>query len=289
MGLRLLDGRCRCSFLCRYRVRPGRSSFAELELLNMTEIETPILDLEPVEPRASRAQSHELAVSDNSPASMMLKAMGQGASLEQVEKMMELQERWEAGEARKAYNTAFAEFKAEAVHIVKNRKVTDGPLKGKSYAELHSVVDALTPALSRHGLSASWKLTKDDKDWMEVTCYLRHIRGHEESVSMGGPPDVGGAKNAIQARASTKSYLERYTLKAICGVAEGGDDDDGQGGPQAAQEQADGLLQAGRDASMKGMVELTAWWGKLSAKDRGRLQKDFAGMRRAALEADRAR
>ncbi len=31
---------------------------------------------------------------------------------------------------------------------------------------------------------------------------------------MGGPPDAGGAKNALQARASTKSYLERYTLKA---------------------------------------------------------------------------
>jgi hypothetical protein len=66
---------------------------------------------------------------------------------------------------------------------------------------------------------------------MEVTCYLRHVQGHEESVSMGGPPDAGGAKNAIQARASTKSYLERYTLKAICGVAEGGDDTDGNQPP----------------------------------------------------------
>lgn len=187
--------------------------------------ELTLLDAEPVE---STARAVTLA--DNSPASMMLKALSQGGSLEQVEKMMELQARWEAGEARKAYNVAFAAFKAEAVHIVKNRQVTDGPLKGKSYAELHSVVDALTPALSRHGLSASWKLTKDDKDWMEVTCYLRHVNGHEESVSMGGPPDSGGAKNQIQARASTKSYLERYTLKAICGVAEGGDDNDGAGG-----------------------------------------------------------
>lgn len=49
---------------------------------------------------------------------------------------------------------------------------------------------------------------------------------------MGGPPDTGGAKNAIQARASTVSYLERYTFKAVAGVAEGGDDD-GQGGAGA--------------------------------------------------------
>lgn len=194
------------------------------------QTEMTILDLEEVGPKAQTA----LTVADNSPASMMLAAMDRGASLEQIEKMMALQERWEANEARKAYNAAFSAFKAEAVRIVKNREVTDGPLRGKAYAELHSVVDALTPALSRHGLSASWKLTKDEPQWMEVTCTLRHVQGHEESVSMGGPPDAGGAKNAIQARASTKSYLERYTLKAICGVAEGGEDDDGNGGANAS-------------------------------------------------------
>jgi hypothetical protein len=188
-----------------------------------------ILDLEPIgeEPKQDQPASTALALSENSPAGVMMRALERGATPEQIGQMMALQREWDADQARKAYNAAFAAFKAEAVHIVKNRQVTDGPLKGKSYAELHAVVDALTPALSRHGLSASWRLTKDEKDWMEVTCYLRHVNGHEESVSMGGPPDAGAAKNAIQARASTKSYLERYTLKAICGVAEGGDDDDG--------------------------------------------------------------
>jgi hypothetical protein len=166
-----------------------------------------------------------------------------------------------------------------------------GPLAGKTYAELHSVVDALTPALSRHGLSASWKLTTDDKDWMVVTCYLRHSMGHEETASMGGPPDTGGAKNPIQARASTKTYLERYTLKAICGVAEGGDDNDG-GTPKQAEDvtEADAeVIQAGRNAAMEGMKPLTAWWGKLDAKTRGKLSKEFGQMRRAAQEADNAR
>jgi hypothetical protein len=244
------------------------------------------------QPSLHERPSTALVTTDNSPASMMLAAMDRGANLEQIEKMMALQERWEATEARKAYNAAFAEFKAEAVRIVRNKDVTAGPLAGKSYAELFAVVDALTPALSRHGLSASWRLTKDEKDWMEVTCYLRHVRGHEESVSMGGPPDAGGAKNAIQARASTKTYLERYTLKAICGVAEGGEDDDGAGGaPPGDRSEAmpDPVLLAGRDAAMNGMAALTAWWGKLNAKDRGRLQRDFAQMRKAAQEADHAR
>ena len=54
----------------------------------------------------------QTAIAEQSPMGMMLSAMSQGASLEQIEKMMALQERWEAGEARKAYNTAFAAFKA---------------------------------------------------------------------------------------------------------------------------------------------------------------------------------
>lgn len=167
------------------------------------------------------------------PADLLRIAVESGADLDRLERLMSLQERWEAKQAKQAYDAAFSAFKAEAVFILKGRKVTDGPLKGKSYAELHDVVNAVTPALSRHGLSSSWKLTKDDKDWMEVTCYLRHVNGHEESVSMGGPPDSGGAKNAIQARASTKTYLERYTLKAITGLSEQEDDDDGRGGKES--------------------------------------------------------
>lgn len=163
------------------------------------------------------------------PAVLLQMAVQQNADLDKLERLMVLQERWEGNEARKAYDTAFAAFKAESVRILKNKSVTDGPLRNKKYAELFAVVNAITPALSMHGLSSSWKLTKDERDWIEVTCTLKHIAGHNETVSMGGPPDAGGAKNAIQARASTVSYLERYTLKAITGLSEQEDDDDGRG------------------------------------------------------------
>lgn len=217
------------------------------------------------------------------PSMLLQMAVEQGADLDRLERLMALQERWEATEARKAYDAAFAAFKAEAVQIVRNKDVTAGPLSGKSYAELFSVVNAVTPALSRQGLSSSWKITKDEPQWLEVTCTLRHIGGHSESVSMGGPPDAGGAKNAIQARASTVSYLERYTLKAITGVAEGGEDDDGGQGGDGKQ---DPVVQAGRDAAMLGMAALTKWWGGLSAKQRSELSKEFAQMRKAAQTAD---
>ena len=169
------------------------------------------------------------------PAMLLQIAVQQGADLDKLERLMALQERYEANEARKAYAEAFSAFKAEAVKIVKNKKVSAGPLSGKTYAELHAVVNAVTPALSAHGLSAAWRITKDEREWLEVTCTLAHIMGHSESVSMGGPPDSGGAKNGIQARASTVSYLERYTLKAILGLSEQDDDNDGGAGGEWAQ------------------------------------------------------
>lgn len=252
-----------------------------------TTAEAAVLDLEPIERSAKPlAVQGTGAIAAHSPMGMMMAAMNHGASLEQVEKMMDLQDRWERKEAEKAYNAAFAAFKAEAVRIIKGRKVTDGPLRGKEYAELHDVVDAVTPALSRHGLSTAWKLTRDEKDWLEVTCTLKHVGGHSESVSMGGPPDAGGAKNALQARASTKSYLERYTLKAICGVAEGGDDTDGNPpAPRAPLE----LIAAARDAAMGGWKSLAAFMKQRTQEERTQLQSEEHALKKAAKAADAAK
>ncbi len=178
-----------------------------------------------LQPNRERAVAPTAGAS--TPADLIRVAIAQGAGLETIERLLAMQERLQAAQAKAAFDVAFARFKSEAIDILKRTAVTDGPLKGKRYAELSNVVEAVTPALSKHGLSSSWKVTKDEKDWIEVTCYLKHAEGHVESVSMGGPPDTGGAKNAIQARASTVSYLERYTLKAITGTAEKGDDKDG--------------------------------------------------------------
>lgn len=176
----------------------------------------------------SRPESREVATV--TPMEMLSRAMQSGASIEQLQKLMELQERWEATQARRQFNEAFAAFKAEAIVIIKNTMIKDGPLKGKKHANLFDVVDAVTPKLSAHGLAISWKLSKDEKDWMEVTCTLRHVGGHFESVSMGAAPDTGPGRNAIQARGSAKSYLERYTATAMLGLAPKDTDDDAGGG-----------------------------------------------------------
>ena len=205
----------------------------------------------PAQPQPVALQSAASA----SPAAIMQLAIQQGAPVETIERMWALQVAYEKREAERQFNEAFAAFKAHAVRVIKNRQVTDGPLKNKKYAELFAVVNAVTPALSEHGLSASWKLTKDEKDWIEITCILKHTGGHSESVSMGAPPDAGGAKNAIQARASAVSYLERYTLKAILGVSEQEDDDDGNGGGDIRYEWLTKVNEAKTSAELDSIVK----------------------------------
>lgn len=216
-----------------------------------------------------------------------------GGDLDKLEKMMELQERFDAKQSEKAFNEALAAFKAEAVRIVKGTKVNDGPLKGKSYANLADVVLAVTPALSKHGLSAQWKLTKDEPQWMEVTCTLRHVAGYSESISMGAEPDTGPGRNKIQARASATSYLNRYTLLAILGMAASDADDDGNGGKGAKDTDPWAnidakLKQAAMDASLLGWKDLAAFTKKITPAERTALEPVSVYLKDAAKAADAA-
>lgn len=166
-----------------------------------------------------------------SPAMAMVRqAVAAGQSLEVIRELKAMAKEMADEEADRAFKAAFAAFKGEVITVVRTRSVNEGPLRGRKYAELHAFVDAATPALSKHGLSASWETTRDEKDWIEVTCIVEHALGGRKRVSLGGPPDTGGAKNILQARISTVTYLERATFKMACGLAEQGQDDDGAGG-----------------------------------------------------------
>lgn len=193
------------------------------------------------------------------PADLLRMAVEGGADLDRLERLMAMKERWDAAEAKRAFNEAFASFKAEAIQIVKTKKITDGPLKGKLHADLAVIVESVTPALSRHGLSVSWKLTKDERDWLEITCTLSHAAGHSESVSMGGAPDTGPGRNAIQARGSAVSYLERYTLIAMLGLAARDQDDDGRGGKVSGPDITDLLVGLG---ACRTSADAHAYWIK---------------------------
>ena len=149
-----------------------------------------------------------------------------------IEKMMALQERNDANNARKAFNEAMAAFKANAPDIEKDKtvsyKVQGKPETTYNHASLANVTNKINKALSEHGLSAGWFQTQVEGK-ITVTCRITHKLGHSEKTSLTAAPDASGGKNSIQAIGSSVTYLERYTLLALTGLATHEMDDDGSG------------------------------------------------------------
>lgn len=165
----------------------------------------------------------------DSPADMIRMAVTGGADLDKLEKLLALQERWEANEAKKAYHKAMAEFKANAPKIDKDKKVgykTDRGSVGYAHASLFNVTDKISAELSKYGLSASWRTQQNGQ--IGVTCRISHNLGHYEETTLFAAPDTSGSKNSIQAIGSTVTYLQRYTLLALTGLATEDQDDDGK-------------------------------------------------------------
>ena len=173
------------------------------------------------------------------PMQMLQIAVEQGADLDKLQKLMDLQERWEANEARKAYVAAINAFKVKPPTVKKNRHVRFGETE-YDHATLDKVCEAIGPALSEHGLSHRWETTQTEAGLIRVTCVLTHELGHSERVSLQAGADQSGKKNSIQAIGSTVSYLQRYTLLAATGLASAEMDNDGDtGGAITAEQKAE--------------------------------------------------
>ena len=86
------------------------------------------------------------------PADLLQMAVGNNADLDKLEKLMDLQSRWEATEARKAYHKAMSAFKADPPKIEKDRHVEYGNTK-YNHATLAAVTTTIGAALSQHGLT----------------------------------------------------------------------------------------------------------------------------------------
>jgi len=146
-----------------------------------------------------------------------------------IKEMMDLQERNDARMAKQAYHQAMARFKKNAPKIEKDKKVEfewKGVTTKYSHANLATASEKINTALSDQDLSAGWATTQQNGT-ITVTCTITHKFGHNESTSLSASPDTSGSKNAIQAMGSTISYLERYTLLALTGLAAHDQDDDG--------------------------------------------------------------
>lgn len=163
-----------------------------------------------------------------SPADMIRIAVQSGADLEKLEKLLTLMERWEATEAKKAFHKAMAIFKANAPKLLKDKHVNYATQKGRvsyDHATLGKVCEVVNSELSKHGLSSAWRTNQNGQ--IQVTCRVTHELGHSEETMLSANADDSGSKNSIQAIGSTITYLQRYTLLSLLGLATEDQDTDG--------------------------------------------------------------
>ena len=180
------------------------------------------------------------------PSELLRIAVAQKADMDTLNKLMDLQERWEKNEAKKAYVVAMNAFKANPPEITKNElaKFTSINKQGKEievewwYSTLDHIHDAILSALSKQGISHRWIIEQPNAETVRVSCVLTHKLGHSVQTTLQGPVDHSGSKNAIQAIGSSAKYLERYTLMAATGLADSSPDVDGNAGAANAPSSA---------------------------------------------------
>lgn len=243
--------------------------------------------------RTEAATPAQESVAAMTPMQMLNAAIERGANMDVLEKLMTLHERWEANQARKAFDEAMASAKAEIPPIFKNRTVDFTSTKGRTHykhEDLAEIARTVNPILGKYGLSYRFRTSAEVNQPVCVTCIVSHRLGYYEENTLHGPRDESGNKNSIQAIGSTLTYLQRMTLKAALGLAATEDDDgrriemkDGEPDPLAT-------ISEEQQAEIKQLIEETGsdlgkFLGFAKAEFVGDiLAKDFATLKAILLK-----
>lgn len=165
--------------------------------------------------------------------------------IDKMERLLEMQERVHARNAKAAYYSALADMQPNLPAIIERGGIKDrtGNIQS-TYALWEDINDVIKPILSASGFALSFKCRRTDNEII-VTGILSHREGHSEETELSLPSDTSGSKNAVQAVGSSTQYGKRYTASALLNLTTVGVDDDGHDGGNAelvSIEQLDELL-----------------------------------------------
>ena len=125
-------------------------------------------------------------------------------------------------------NAALATAQGEFPPITRSKTVKTGSFS-YSYAPLDAILDACRPVLSKHGLALT-QLLESNGTGPAIRTELRHASG--QTVSASFPLPTMPAKP--QELGSLLTYLRRYAIVALLGIA-AEEDDDGTSAQNAAR------------------------------------------------------
>ena len=112
-------------------------------------------------PVVSEPQKDLMPQGDSNPYALVAMAVQQNFPVEKLEKLLDLQERWEKNEARKAYFVAMASFSSNLPEVFKDKhvqyKTKTGSVVDYDHATLGNISATIGEHLGKFGLKHAWK------------------------------------------------------------------------------------------------------------------------------------
>ncbi len=156
-------------------------------------------------------------------------------SIERVEKILEMQMRVRAEEARSHFFESLALCQSQMPIIVRDKTRTGGPIKG-NYASLDQMISQIVPIYTSLGFSVTYDCPPVESATTIFVTAKVSLGAYSEIYTYECPIDAAGGKSNVHGKASAVTYSKRYLLAMIFCLATG-DDDDGYAASYAPKPQ----------------------------------------------------
>lgn len=165
------------------------------------------------------------------PATLLQMAVESGADVEKLEKLMDLQERWEANQAAKEFNVSMAAAQSEMPEIFEDKTNTQ---TRSTYSSYKGILKAIKPIYTKNGFSMLFYEDDTDGEDIRVCADVMHSGGHTRKVHVDIPLDMTGIKGTVNktkphAKASSISYGRNYIIRMVWNLATSEDDGNAAG------------------------------------------------------------
>ena len=217
-----------------------------------------VIDLSQVKER------HEVAPQSESTALVAVierAARDPSIDIDKMERLLAMQERIFARNAKADFNAAMAACQAEMPRIYPRSK---NDQTNSFYAGLDEIDVIARPIYTRHGFALSFGTADCPiEGCYRQTCEVSHRGGHSEMRQADLPSDMVGIKGnpnktGVQGFGSTMTYGQRYITKLVFNIVIGGEDNDGNG-PTLDAEQMKAIRARMKDSGTNESQFLEFW------------------------------
>lgn len=172
-----------------------------------------------------------ITVIDNNPLAIIANGVDKGFDANQLAKLVDLYERVEAINSKRAYQEAMQSCQADLQSVV-----TDSQNKhtGSTYVDLGTLIHKIKPVYTKWGFSLSFFEQPTEKPgWIRCCVDVMHNRGWRETKWIDLPADGTGASggrssmNPVQGVGSTHTYARRYLTYDVFNIIVADTDLDG--------------------------------------------------------------